>query len=173
MPILTSLRQSPTYLYVKVYCLCALVTLFQAAPVSSRIPQLGQTLQLNKYRVIRTRLGPRIVPVEEAQSIPANSIARSSLASQDPHPTKWFFRATCSVQQHKAPVSESFSQDGRREQRISPTSNSTSMRTRSISKRIQSSSGMPRCAGRLRSIRKKSGFCARGKNGSHRRDKTS
>ncbi|TKY87682.1 hypothetical protein EX895_003263 [Sporisorium graminicola] len=66
MPILTSLRQSPTYLYIKVYCLCALVTLSQAAPVSSRIPKLGQTLQLNKHRLIRTRLGPRIVPVEAA-----------------------------------------------------------------------------------------------------------
>lgn len=82
MPILTSLRQSPTYLYVKVYCLCALVTLFQAAPVSSRIPQLGQTLQLNKYRLIRTRLGPRIVPVEEAVSLPSSSTASSNQAAQ-------------------------------------------------------------------------------------------
>ncbi|GAC98891.1 phospholipase A2 [Pseudozyma hubeiensis SY62] len=73
MPVLTSLRQSPTYLYVKVYCLCALVTLFQAAPVSSRIPQLGQTLQLSKYRLIRTRLGPRIVPVEEALPVTTES----------------------------------------------------------------------------------------------------
>ncbi|SPO32103.1 related to phospholipase A2, cytosolic [Ustilago trichophora] len=82
MPILTSLRQSPTYLYLKVYCLCALVTLFQAAPVSSRIPQLGQTLQLNKYRLIRTRLGPRIVPVEEAASLPSSSTASSNQVGQ-------------------------------------------------------------------------------------------
>lgn len=37
MPILTSLRQSPTYLYCKVYCVCSIVTLFQAAPLSSRL----------------------------------------------------------------------------------------------------------------------------------------
>lgn len=84
MPILTSLRQSPTYLYVKVYCLCALVTLFQAAPVSSRIPRLGQTLQLNKYRLIRTRLGPRIVPVEEAVSLPTSSDASPAPSSVAP-----------------------------------------------------------------------------------------
>ncbi len=44
MPVLTTLRQSPTYLYVKVYVVCALVTLFQAAPVTSRIPRIGQKL---------------------------------------------------------------------------------------------------------------------------------
>ncbi|CCF51639.1 hypothetical protein NDA11_000770 [Ustilago hordei] len=87
MPVLTSLRQSPTYLYLKAYCLCALVTLFQATPVSSRIPQLGQTLQLNKYRIIRTRLGPRIVPREEAESTPRTSIARPSLSSQPSDPS--------------------------------------------------------------------------------------
>ncbi|SNX83680.1 related to phospholipase A2, cytosolic [Melanopsichium pennsylvanicum] len=83
MPILTSLRQSPTYLYIKVYCLCALVTLFQAAPVSSRIPQLGQTLQLNRYRLIQTRLGPRIVPVEHPFPIPNQNVVTST--SLAPH----------------------------------------------------------------------------------------
>ncbi|CBQ70915.1 related to phospholipase A2, cytosolic [Sporisorium reilianum SRZ2] len=82
MPILTSLRQSPTYLYIKVYCLCALVTLSQAAPVSSRIPKLGQTLQLNKYRLIRTRLGPRIVPIEEAVAVPSKGGATSSSSNK-------------------------------------------------------------------------------------------
>ena len=82
MPILTSLRQSPTYLYIKVYCLCALVTLSQAAPVSCRIPQLGQPLQLNKYRLIRTRLGPRIVPIEDAV---AHNGHRTSTSSPQPN----------------------------------------------------------------------------------------
>lgn len=82
MPILTSLRQSPTYLYVKVYCFCALVTLFQAAPVSSRVPQLGQTLQLNKYRIIRTRLGPRIVPIEDTESTSRISVAKALVSTQ-------------------------------------------------------------------------------------------
>lgn len=88
MPILTSLRQSPTYLYVKVYCLCALVTLFQASPVSSRIPQLGQTLQLSKYRLIRTRLGPRIVPVEEAAVAPDAPFSASSQADSTSSPSE-------------------------------------------------------------------------------------
>ncbi|CDU22971.1 related to phospholipase A2, cytosolic [Sporisorium scitamineum] len=83
MPILTSLRQSPTYLYIKVYCLCALVTLSQAAPVSSRIPKLGQTLQLNKYRLIRTRLGPRIVPVEDAVPVSSRDTTTSSSQADD------------------------------------------------------------------------------------------
>ncbi|PWZ01704.1 FabD/lysophospholipase-like protein [Testicularia cyperi] len=69
MPIFTTLRQSPTYLYIKVYCICTLVTLFQAAPVSSRIPKIGQRLQLSKYHIINTRLGPRIVPIEQALTI--------------------------------------------------------------------------------------------------------
>lgn len=88
MPVLTTLRQSPTYLYVKVYCLCALVTLFQAAPVSSRIPQLGQTLQLSKYRLIQTRLGPRIVPVDEALSVPTRSTPTPLQADQHRSPSE-------------------------------------------------------------------------------------
>lgn len=88
MPILTSLRQRPTYLYVKVYCLCALVTLFQAAPVSSRIPQLGQTLQLSKYSLIRTRLGPRIVPVEEATPLLSHHASTSSQADHPQSPNE-------------------------------------------------------------------------------------
>ncbi|CAG7566029.1 unnamed protein product [Fusarium equiseti] len=36
MVILTSIRKSPAYLYAKTYCLCALVSLVQATPVSSR-----------------------------------------------------------------------------------------------------------------------------------------
>lgn len=68
MVILTTIRQSPAYLYVKTYCLCVMVTLFQAAPVSSRLPRVGETLQLNKYRIISTRLGPRIVPADTSET---------------------------------------------------------------------------------------------------------
>ncbi|KFA74367.1 hypothetical protein S40288_06681 [Stachybotrys chartarum IBT 40288] len=64
MVILTAIRQSPAYLYIKTYCICALVTLFQASPVSSRLPRVGETLQLSKYRIVNTRLGPRIFPVD-------------------------------------------------------------------------------------------------------------
>ncbi|KAI9155548.1 Cytosolic phospholipase A2 [Paramyrothecium foliicola] len=64
MVILTAIRQSPAYLYVKTYCLCALVTLFQTAPVTSRLPRIGERLQLNKYQIVSTRLGPRVIPVD-------------------------------------------------------------------------------------------------------------
>ncbi|KAH7312767.1 acyl transferase/acyl hydrolase/lysophospholipase [Stachybotrys elegans] len=64
MVILATIRQSPAYLYIKTYCICALVTLFQASPVSSRLPRVGETLQLSKFRIVHTRLGPRIVPIE-------------------------------------------------------------------------------------------------------------
>ncbi len=64
MPLFTTIRKSLAYLYLKAYCLCALVTVFKATPVSSRLPKIGETLQLHKYKVISTRLGPRIVPVE-------------------------------------------------------------------------------------------------------------
>ncbi|SCV48303.1 related to phospholipase A2, cytosolic [Fusarium fujikuroi] len=37
MVILTSIRKSPAYLYAKTYCLCSLVSLVQATPVSSRV----------------------------------------------------------------------------------------------------------------------------------------
>lgn len=40
MVILTTIRQSPAYLYLKSYSLCALVSLFQATPVTSQLPRL-------------------------------------------------------------------------------------------------------------------------------------
>ncbi|KAH8890377.1 FabD/lysophospholipase-like protein [Thozetella sp. PMI_491] len=64
MPFFVTVRRSPAYLYLKAYCLCALVTLFKATPVSSRLPRIGERLQLHRYRIVNTRLGPRIVPVE-------------------------------------------------------------------------------------------------------------
>ncbi|RBR26382.1 uncharacterized protein FIESC28_00787 [Fusarium coffeatum] len=46
MVILTSVRKSPAYLYAKTYCLCALVSLVQATPVSSRF----QTTKPTRFR---------------------------------------------------------------------------------------------------------------------------
>ncbi len=68
MPILTTIRQSSAYLYLKAYGLCALVTIFKAAPVSSRLPRVGEVLHLHRYKIIATRLGPRIVPLEQYES---------------------------------------------------------------------------------------------------------
>jgi phospholipase A2 len=58
MPVLTTIRQSPAYLYVKTYCLCAAITLFQVAPASSRFVQLEDKLQYKKQQVIDARLEP-------------------------------------------------------------------------------------------------------------------
>lgn len=46
MVILTNIRQSPAYLYLKSYSLCALVSLFQATPVSSQLPRLKGSCHL-------------------------------------------------------------------------------------------------------------------------------
>lgn len=46
MVILTVLRRSPAYLYLKSYCLCALVSLFQTTPVSSQLPRIQRRLHL-------------------------------------------------------------------------------------------------------------------------------
>ena len=73
MPVLTTLRQSPAYLYVKTYCLCATISLFQAAPVSSRLPQIAEKVHSNKSgnAIVRLRAEPR--------SIPGNPTKASSL----------------------------------------------------------------------------------------------
>jgi hypothetical protein len=55
MPVLTTIRQSPAYLYVKTYCLCAAITLFQVAPASPRIFQLEDRFHHTKQRAIDTR----------------------------------------------------------------------------------------------------------------------
>lgn len=46
MVILTTFRQSPAYLYLKSYSLCALVSLFQTNPVSSRLSRLKGSCHL-------------------------------------------------------------------------------------------------------------------------------
>lgn len=45
MVVLTKVRQSPAYLYLKSYCLCALITIFQTTPVSSHLPRLSHRIQ--------------------------------------------------------------------------------------------------------------------------------
>ncbi|KAL6409203.1 phospholipase A2 [Ilyonectria robusta] len=65
MVILRALRQSPAYLYVKAYCLCALVTLFKATPVSSTIVRVRAQLDPdNKKPRVIPRGGPRLVPID-------------------------------------------------------------------------------------------------------------
>ncbi|EPQ29938.1 uncharacterized protein PFL1_02610 [Pseudozyma flocculosa PF-1] len=64
MPVLVSLRQSPTYLYLKVYLICSLVSLFQAAPVSSRLAAARPA------RLLAPR-GTRIVNARDATPRPS------------------------------------------------------------------------------------------------------
>lgn len=68
MVVLTTIRQSPAYLYLKAYCLCALVSLFQVAPVTSRLPDISARLHHVEYRIITTRLGKRLAPVKRYKS---------------------------------------------------------------------------------------------------------
>ncbi|KAF4987712.1 hypothetical protein FGRMN_10208 [Fusarium graminum] len=58
MVILTSVRKSPAYLYAKTYCLCALVSLVQATPVSSRFRLANTLTRLRNGRVLTTRPSP-------------------------------------------------------------------------------------------------------------------
>ncbi|KAJ4213024.1 hypothetical protein NW759_011285 [Fusarium solani] len=81
MVILTSFRQSPTYLYVKTYCLCALVTLFQATPVTSRLHLANQRPRLHNRDIWTTKPSPHTIPRLRDQ---AGSIVHSSVESSVP-----------------------------------------------------------------------------------------
>lgn len=83
MVILTSFRQSPTYLYVKTYCLCALVTLFQATPVTSRLHLANQRPRLRRHGILATEPSPHSIPRlrDRAGSIVHNSAESSVPAS--------------------------------------------------------------------------------------------
>ncbi|KAI1073237.1 hypothetical protein LB507_010840 [Fusarium sp. FIESC RH6] len=57
MVILTSIRKSPAYLYAKTYCLCALVSLVQATPVSSRF-QTHKPTRFRNGRILTSSPSP-------------------------------------------------------------------------------------------------------------------
>lgn len=52
MVILSSVRKSPAYLYAKTYCLCSLVSLVQATPVSSRVRVTHTRTRFRNGRVV-------------------------------------------------------------------------------------------------------------------------
>ncbi|KAH7157303.1 acyl transferase/acyl hydrolase/lysophospholipase [Dactylonectria estremocensis] len=65
MVVLRALRQSPSYLYIKAYCLCALVTLFEATPISSALTLVqAQPDPDKKKRRAILEGGPRLVPTD-------------------------------------------------------------------------------------------------------------
>ncbi|KIL83703.1 phospholipase a2 [Fusarium avenaceum] len=88
MVILTSIRKSPSYLYAKTYCICALVTLVQATPISSRIQLTKTVTRFRNGRILTTRPSPhdvdrardlqveRTAPVTESLSERATKIVQ-------------------------------------------------------------------------------------------------
>ena len=82
--MLTTIRQSPAYLYVKAYCLCALITLFQAAPVSARLPHIGRHPIFDKNRPSPTRVTSPLASKVRPQSFFRQN--REKTPSDDPPP---------------------------------------------------------------------------------------
>ncbi|EEU41580.1 uncharacterized protein NECHADRAFT_53807 [Fusarium vanettenii 77-13-4] len=99
MVILTSFRQSPTYLYVKTYCLCALVTLFQATPVTSRLHLANQAPRLRSHGILTTKPSPHRIPRYRDQagnivhSSAKSSVTRSSWRRAAHIVERWYGRA--------------------------------------------------------------------------------
>ncbi|RGP77108.1 phospholipase a2 [Fusarium longipes] len=90
MVILTSIRKSPTYLYAKTYCLCALVSIVQATPVSSRFRTVNKTTptRFRNGRVLTSRLGPYSI-----EHITSNEFNKSSLSERASHiVNRWYAR---------------------------------------------------------------------------------
>ncbi|KAJ3534451.1 hypothetical protein NM208_g7529 [Fusarium decemcellulare] len=101
MVILTSFRQSPAYLYIKTYCLCALVTLFQATPVSSRICLTKSRLYFRSHGILTAKPSPhrkRRRPQNTHNSICTNAkysalVATSSWNRASHIVRRWYQRA--------------------------------------------------------------------------------
>ncbi|CAJ0542381.1 Ff.00g000490.m01.CDS01 [Fusarium sp. VM40] len=95
MVILTSIRKSPSYLYAKTYCICALVTLIQATPISSRIQLTKTVTRFRNGRILTTRPSPH--DVEHARDLQAEKTApvteplseRATKSAQ-----RWYSRAS-------------------------------------------------------------------------------
>ncbi|KAH7175292.1 acyl transferase/acyl hydrolase/lysophospholipase [Dactylonectria macrodidyma] len=86
MVVLRALRQSPSYLYVKAYCLCTLVTLFKATPVSSTLTLVRAQLdtEKKKRRAIPNG-GPRLVTIDDhGGSLVSRRTSTQSSASLSP-----------------------------------------------------------------------------------------
>ncbi|GKU05599.1 phospholipase a2 [Fusarium langsethiae] len=77
MVVLTSIRKSPAYLYAKTYCLCALVSLVQATPISSRLRAANKTspTRFRNGKALTSRISPDII--EQATSNKPNKASLS------------------------------------------------------------------------------------------------
>ncbi|RGP67618.1 phospholipase a2 [Fusarium sporotrichioides] len=90
MVVLTSIRKSPAYLYAKTYCLCALVSLIQATPISSRLRTANKTspTRFRNGKALTSRISPDTI--EQATS------DKPSKASLSKKPTsivdRWYVR---------------------------------------------------------------------------------
>ncbi|CAH0021599.1 unnamed protein product [Clonostachys rhizophaga] len=87
MVVLRSLRQSSTYLYLKAYWLCALVSLFKATPVSSGIEHARNQLHLDKIQEFAS-CNAQIAFVREALAAKKRRLERTMKSTPTPEPGK-------------------------------------------------------------------------------------
>ncbi|VUC27298.1 unnamed protein product [Clonostachys rosea] len=85
MVVLRSLRQSSTYLYLKAYCLCALVSLFKATPVSSGISHARNQLHLDKFQEFASR-NARVAFIKEALAAKKRRLERTAKSASTIEP---------------------------------------------------------------------------------------
>ncbi|KAF4970548.1 hypothetical protein FSARC_2457 [Fusarium sarcochroum] len=94
MVILTSVRQSPAYLYAKTYCLCALVTLVQATPVSSRLRLTNQRTRFRNGIALTTRPSPHPIRHVAPHISETPALAAPSLSERATNIVqRWYRRA--------------------------------------------------------------------------------
>jgi phospholipase A2 len=89
MPVLTTIRQSPAYLYLKTYCLCAIITLFQASPVSSGLSQIRDIPHLSNHWTVPKNLQRDVStsPSKTSSQLSANKVGNIALHDTSPKPS--------------------------------------------------------------------------------------
>ncbi|OBS24465.1 hypothetical protein FPOA_05007 [Fusarium poae] len=86
MVILTSIRKSPAYLYAKTYCLCALVSLVQTTPISSRFRAANRTTptRFKNGKALLSQLNP-----DPIKQVPSHELNKASHIVD-----RWYARVT-------------------------------------------------------------------------------
>ncbi|KAG9496342.1 hypothetical protein J7337_012929 [Fusarium musae] len=82
MVILTSVRKSPAYLYAKTYCLCSLVSLVQATPVSSRVRVTHTRTRFRNGRVVVSLLATQEESDTNFRHLSTTQPAKGSLSQK-------------------------------------------------------------------------------------------
>ncbi|KAI5459579.1 acyl transferase/acyl hydrolase/lysophospholipase [Mariannaea sp. PMI_226] len=89
MVILRAVRQSPAYLYVKAYCLCALVSLFKTTPISSAISHVKHQLNSThsqKEIILANSTDFQVARRVDAHALRATPIANNRGGHRNPGP---------------------------------------------------------------------------------------